>query len=59
VFNKKSLNWVGIPDDEKVNKFTAQPFDLLLACFIEPNASLEFVAYVSKAKYRVGVLPDR
>jgi hypothetical protein len=55
LFNKKNLSWTGVPDDEKAQSFAAQPFDLLLGCFVEANPALEYIACTSKAKWRVGV----
>ena len=54
VFNTKNLNWMKIPNDERVENFAAKKFDLLLACFIDENFPLEYVARISKAKWRVG-----
>jgi hypothetical protein len=54
IFNQEKLNWMKIPKDEKVDQFTAKKFDLLIASFIEPNLTLEYVASVSKAKWKVG-----
>ncbi len=54
VFNKKNLTWAQVPDDERVEKFAAQNFDLLFGCFIGENLPLEFVTRISKARWRVG-----
>lgn len=54
VFNKKSLSWTLAPEDEKVDRFANQNFDLLLGCFTGENLSLEFVTRISKARWRVG-----
>ena len=54
IFNKKNLSWTLAPEDERVDKFAAQNFDLLLGCFIGPNLPLEFVTRISKARWRVG-----
>ena len=54
IFNKKNLSWTLAPDDERVEKFAAQKFDLLLGCFIGENKPLEFVTCISKARWRVG-----
>ena len=55
VFNKKAVNWYNIPSDKEVTTFINKPFDLLLTALVEPNAALEYIAFQSKAKYRVGV----
>ena len=54
IFNKKNLSWTRIPEDERVEKFAAQKFDLLLGCFTGENLPLEFVTRISKARWRVG-----
>ena len=58
IFNKKNLSWTLAPDDERVDKFAAQPFDLLLGCFIGPNLPLEFITRISKARWRVGAYTE-
>jgi hypothetical protein len=60
IFNKKNLNWMGIPENEKVEQFAGKKFDLLIASFIQPNTSLEYVVAVSKARWKVGAYaPDK
>ncbi len=54
VFNKTRLTWTRVPNDPRVDAFTAKNFDLLLACFTGENFPLEFVAATAKAKWRVG-----
>jgi hypothetical protein len=54
IINKRKVDWMKIPTDEKVEQFTAKKFDLLLASFTQPNDTLEYIAAVSKAKWKVG-----
>ena len=54
VFNKKSLSWYRTPQDEQVEKFAKNNFDLLLACFTAESFPLEYVAGISNANWRVG-----
>lgn len=54
VFNKKSLSWTRIPVDERVEKFAERNFDLFFAAFTTENLPLEYIARISKAKWRVG-----
>lgn len=54
VFNTNNINWNLTPADERVEKFAAKNFDLFLACFLEQNFPLEYVARVSAAKWRIG-----
>ncbi len=54
VFNTKNLSWTQVPVDDRVEKFADKNFDLLFAAFIDENLPLEYVARISKAKWRVG-----
>ena len=54
IFNPKAVNWYGIPLDERVNAFCNKPFDLLICAILTENRPLEYIAYMSKAKYRIG-----
>jgi len=58
VFNRKHLNWVDVPQNEQVEKFTRKKFDLLLACFTGDNLPLEYIAGVSNARWRVGIYAE-
>lgn len=58
IFNKKSLSWTLVPQDENVEKFANQKFDLLLGGFTGPNLPLEFIACISKASWRVGAYTE-
>ena len=58
IFNKKNLSWTLAPEDERVEKFAAQRFDLLLGCFTGENLPLEFVTRISKARWRVGAYAE-
>jgi hypothetical protein len=59
IFNPKSVNWYGIPLDERVNAYCNKPFDLLICAVLEENKPLEYIAYLSKAKYRVGPFDEK
>ena len=54
LFNPKAVNWYGVPLDPRVNTFANKPFDLLICALLEESKPLEYIAYLSKAKYRVG-----
>lgn len=54
VFNPNHLEWTGVPKDERINKFAATDFDLMIGAFTGSNLALEYIAYTSKAKWRVG-----
>jgi len=54
IFNSKGVNWYGVPTDERALAFAKQKFDLLMCCYTNQNLSLEFLARISAAKWRVG-----
>ena len=54
VFNPKAVNWYGVPVDERVSAFCLKPFDLLICAVLGENKPLEYISYMSKARYRVG-----
>ena len=54
IFNRKAVNWYSVPIDERVDAFCNKNFDLLICAMTSENKPLEYMAYVSKAKYRVG-----
>jgi hypothetical protein len=58
IFNRKNLSWAEVPQSEAVEKFAAQNFDLLLACFTGGSLPLEYVVGISKALWRVGVYTE-
>jgi hypothetical protein len=59
IFNPKGVNWYGIPTDERVLAFSAKSFDLLICALTEESKALEYIAYISRAKYRVGPFDER
>ena len=59
LFNPKAVNWYGIPLDERVTTFCNKPFDLLISAVLGESKPLEYIAYLSKAKYRVGPFDEK
>lgn len=59
VMNPHHISWYMKPTDEKPLAFAAKNFDLLLCCFTEEVLPLEYIAAVSKARWRVGVYDDK
>jgi hypothetical protein len=59
IFNPKVVNWYEVPLDERVNAFINKPFDLLLCPITNDCKPLEYIAYLSKAKYRVGAFNEQ
>ena len=54
IFNVYDVNWYGVPKSDKTKSFCNQEFDVLLCGITEANRPLEYIAYMSKAKCRVG-----
>lgn len=54
IINNNHLNWHLTPVDTRVEKFAEKQFDLLFAAFTGVNYPLEYIARISKAKWRVG-----
>ncbi|MBL0309234.1 MAG: hypothetical protein IPP77_06025 [Bacteroidetes bacterium] len=60
LLNKADVNWAQIPEGEVTDSFIRKDFDLLLCCFIQSNPTLEYIARISHAKWRVGIYsPDK
>jgi len=59
IFNPNAVNWYGVPQDERVNAFCNKPFDLLICAILKESKPLEYIAYLSKAKYRVGPFDEQ
>ena len=53
-FTRKELNWYLKPQGERVSRFMSKKFDLLINANIENCAPLEYIAALSKARYRIG-----
>ena len=54
LFNKKDLNWKLEPVNDRARRFIEKDFDILINAFIGDNLPLEYIAALSRAKYRVG-----
>jgi len=59
ILNPKAVNWYGVPQDERVNAFCSKPFDLLICAILKESKPLEYIAYLSKARYRIGPFDDK
>ncbi len=55
---QKDLNIFCIPKSPAVDKFIREPFDMLINCSVESYFPVEYIAQLSKAKCKVGVLHD-
>lgn len=53
-FDKNNINWYEVPFGEKIEKFQAQAFDILISTIKEESLPLEYLVASSKAKFRVG-----
>ena len=52
---RQDINFFFIPKNTVVEKFIAEPFDLLINCSINHYFPMEYIAQLSKAKCKVGV----
>jgi hypothetical protein len=52
-FKPKEVNWFGKPKCATVERFLAEPFDLLIGCWLGEHLALEWVASLSKATFKV------
>jgi hypothetical protein len=59
LFNPKAVNWYGVPLDPRIATFCDKPFDLLICALLAESKPLEYIACLSKAKYRVGPFNDK
>ena len=59
LINPKSVNWYGIPVSEQAMAFCNKPFDLLICGVLNDCKPLEYLASISKAKYRVGPFDEQ
>lgn len=59
IFNKKEINWYGVPLSDAVDSFCNQPFDVLIYPHPTSVLPLDYVAYCSKALCRVGVYSEK
>jgi len=57
-FSAKQCNWYGKPKDHAVEFFIDKEFDMLLDLNLKDNVTLDFIAGMSKAKYKVGRQKD-
>jgi len=53
-FSAKQCNWFGKPKDHAVEFFIEKEFDILLDLNLNDNVTLDYIAGMSKAKYKVG-----
>jgi hypothetical protein len=54
IFNAQDINWYGVPKIDRIKNFCDQDFDVLLCGINDDNRPLEYIAYMSKAKCRIG-----
>ena len=55
---QKNLNFLFIPKSPEVEKFIAEPFDILISCNISNSFPVKYISQLSKAKYKVGILNE-
>jgi hypothetical protein len=52
-FKPQEVNWFGKPKSGQVEHFLNEPFDVLIGCWLGEHLALEWVASLSKAKFKV------
>jgi hypothetical protein len=53
-FNKKEINWLGIPSHSDAKRFIHTNFDLLIDLNIDEYFPLEYICTLSRSKFKVG-----
>lgn len=53
-FTKKSVNWLYFANSEQTEQFIQKRFDILCCLFTKENLTLEAIAALSNASFRVG-----
>lgn len=55
---KKDFNWLGVPQGEILDSFLAKRFDILINLVIEDSYTVDYIASLSLAKFKVGRLSE-
>ncbi len=53
-FNKKDVDWQGMPKGFEVERFLTDSYDLLYALYIGENLPLETIGALTKARFKIG-----
>jgi hypothetical protein len=53
-FNRKDVDWRGIPKGLEVEKFLAESYDLLYAFYIGESLPLEALGALTRARFKIG-----
>jgi hypothetical protein len=53
-FNKKEVDWRGMPKGFEVERFLNESFDMLYAFYIGTNLPLETIGALTKARFKIG-----
>jgi hypothetical protein len=53
-FNKKDVDWRGIPKGFEVKRFLSESYDLLYAFYIGENLPLEALGALTRARFKIG-----
>ncbi len=53
---QKNLSFLYVPQGETVEKFIAEPFDILINCSMEERFPIEYIVSMSKATFKVGIM---
>ena len=53
-YNRKNLNWLGIPQNEMLDEFLQREFDILIALIPKLTHHFEFIVKMANAKLKIG-----
>ncbi|MBN2174605.1 MAG: hypothetical protein JW731_10760 [Bacteroidales bacterium] len=53
-FDLKDLNWFGAPKNDYIKEFIKKEFDILIDLTLEDNFVTQFIAGLSRSKFKVG-----
>lgn len=54
LFSKKDIGWNMIPNTQVVNDFIEKPFDMLFNLSLSEHFPIEYIAQLSKSKFKIG-----
>ncbi len=52
-FKSHEVNWFGKPKSKQIEGFLNEPFEVLIGCWLGEHLALEWVASLSKARFKV------
>ncbi len=53
-YNKKSINWLSIPQNDDINNFMNEKFDLVINFLEKPHIHADYIMSLCNARFRIG-----